>query len=532
MVQSKARQERQAMKALNEAALKLPPRDLSTNSFWKKLGEPQLIAAPMVRHTDLPCRMVFRKYGTQLAYTSMIDSDRFIAAKDRTKYFSTHEEDRPLIAQFGATNAEDFVRAAEILQDSVDAVCLNMDCPQRRAAQQGFGAYLMKDNAEEVLNIVRRAKAELKVPVVAKIRLLSLPATVGNGYKSVPLVSKTIEFCIKMEEAGISMLAIHGRTIDMSNSGSSCRDSKNHRPVYPSDYSAINEIQKHLKIPVVANGDIRSMADVSLCLETTGADAAMVATELLYNPRLYAMPPGSTRQAVKPLQQLSFAAEYLYMCSVYQGFTPETLKSHLVDSIIVPCLSPERKREMIPFGEGVETREDAEERLLEIAILLGVLCGGKDECVALADVKGGLEGAIGVLREAAKVREWLGEEGGGSIEDMVGRVKEVFGKAEGLVEEFRGRGEGPKRKLREGGGEVGGGEEEKRKMLKKLSKTILKEEGGKMKVKILAKAVAKRLGEEEGEGATKKMKRTLKVILGTSKRFKIDGKIVEIVKEG
>jgi hypothetical protein len=202
MVQSKARQERQAMKALNEAALTLPPRDLSTNSFWKKLGEPRLIAAPMgecsfppphsihshlrlisVRHTDLPCRMVFRKYGTQLAYTSMIDSDRFIAAKDRTKYFSTHKEDRPLIAQFGATNAEDFVRAAEILQDSVDAVCLNMDCPQRRAAQQGFGAYLMKDNAEEVLNIVRRAKAELKVPVVAKIRLLSLPATVGNGYK-------------------------------------------------------------------------------------------------------------------------------------------------------------------------------------------------------------------------------------------------------------------------------------------------------------------------------------------------------------
>ena len=136
-----------------------------------------------VRHTDLPCRMVFRKYGTQLAYTSMIDSDRFIAAKDRTKYFSTAQEDRPLIAQFGATNAEDFVRAAEILQDSVDAVCLNMDCPQRRAAQQGFGAYLMKKNEEEVLNIVRRAKAELKVPVVAKIRLLSLPATVGNGYK-------------------------------------------------------------------------------------------------------------------------------------------------------------------------------------------------------------------------------------------------------------------------------------------------------------------------------------------------------------
>ncbi|GMI03757.1 hypothetical protein TrRE_jg12662, partial [Triparma retinervis] len=369
MGQSKARQERQAMQALNEAAVSLPPRDLSSNTFWKKLGEPSHIAAPMVRHTDLPCRMVYRKHGTQLAYTSMIDADRFIAAKteDRTKYFSTVKEDRPLIAQFGATNADDFVKAAQIIEGEVDAVCLNMDCPQRRAAQQGFGAYLMKDNAEEVFNIVRRASTELKVPVVAKIRLLSLPATVGNGYKSVPLVSKTIEFCKKLEEAGISLVAIHGRTIDMSNSGASCRDQKNHRPVYPSDYEAINAIQKHLKIPVVANGDIRSMADVSSCLETTGADAVMVATELLYNPRLYAMPSNSTRQVVTPIKQLSFAAEYLHMASVYKGFTPETLKSHLVDSIIVPCLSPERKREMIPFGEGVSTWEDAERRLLEIA---------------------------------------------------------------------------------------------------------------------------------------------------------------------
>jgi len=127
----------------------------------------------------------------------MIDSDKFIAAEDseRKRFFTTDKMDRPLVAQFGATNANDFVQACTILQKDVDAVCLNMDCPQRRAAQQGFGAYLMKDNTDEVYNIVRRASMELTVPVVCKIRLFSLPATVGNGFKSVPLVSKTIEFC-------------------------------------------------------------------------------------------------------------------------------------------------------------------------------------------------------------------------------------------------------------------------------------------------------------------------------------------------
>eukprot|EP00520_Triparma_pacifica_P015337 CAMPEP_0118633264 /NCGR_PEP_ID=MMETSP0785-20121206/901_1 /TAXON_ID=91992 /ORGANISM="Bolidomonas pacifica, Strain CCMP 1866" /LENGTH=366 /DNA_ID=CAMNT_0006524121 /DNA_START=144 /DNA_END=1240 /DNA_ORIENTATION=- len=366
------------MSVLEEAVKDQPPRDLSSNSFWSSLASPKLVAAPMVRHTDLPCRMLYRKYGAQLAYTSMIDSDRFIAAsvEERGKYFSTTADDRPLIAQFGATNAHDFVGAAQLLQASVDAVCLNMDCPQRRAAQQGFGAYLMRDNAEEVYNIVRRASRELKVPVVCKIRLLALaPPTVGNGYKSIPRVSATIDFCKRLQDEGCAMIAIHGRTIDMSNSGASCRDNKNHRPVYPSDYDAINAIQKHLKIPVVANGDMRSMADIKTCLETTGADAAMVATELLYNPLLFSNPPNSGRQVVKPIQQLKNAAEYLFMCSKYGGYTPETLKSHLVDSIIVPCLSPERKREMIPFGEGVETRDDAERRLLEITILLSSVCG-------------------------------------------------------------------------------------------------------------------------------------------------------------
>ena len=93
-----------------------------------------------------------------------------------------------------------------------------MDCPQRRAAAQKFGAFLMKDNKPEVLNIIQRASRELTVPVVCKIRLLSLPTSLGNGSRpGIPLVSETVEFCKELESNGCSMIVVHGRTIDMKN---------------------------------------------------------------------------------------------------------------------------------------------------------------------------------------------------------------------------------------------------------------------------------------------------------------------------
>lgn len=340
----------------------------------------------------------------------------------------------------------------------------------------------------------------------------------------------------ELEKAGCSLVAIHGRTIDMSNSGASCRDSKNHRPVYPSDYDAIHAIQKHLTIPVVANGDIRSMADVKACLKKTGADAAMVATELLYNPHMFSMPSDAVRQVVTPTRQLLFAAEYLYTCSRYSGATPETLKSHLVDSIIVPTLSPERKREMIPFGDGVETREDAERRLLEIAVLLSVLCGGKDECVRLGELEGGLERAMGVLDDSGKCVKWMQEEGGGTLEERTDKVIQLFKIGRELMRDWKEGMKGPsvpllageetkKRKAAESTMKEKGTEKKRKKFVFKMARKLLKKSGGgKMKIKELAKAVSGKLGELE---KTKEVRKLLKDAIKMDKktRIRMEGKI-------
>ena len=520
---TKARAERNAMDVLNKDAKSLPPRDVSAHPFWSAIKQPKKIAAPMVRHTDHPCRMLLRKHGAELCYTSMIDSDKFIAAKpaDRSKFFTTSPEDRPLIAQFGAKNAADFVGAGKLLQDSVDGVCLNMDCPQRRAEQQKFGAFLMKDNMPEVFNIVRRAAKELTVPICAKIRLLSLPASCGNGgLPGIPLVSETIAFCKKLEEAGASLIAIHGRTIDM----------KNHRSMHPADHVAINAIRKHLTIPVVANGDVQSMKDLSNCLDVTGAEGAMVATELMYNPHLFEMEPKADRYECTPTKQLAFAAEYQHMCSIYEGGTPGTLMSHLVDTVIVPALSPESCRAMIPFGDGVDCLAKATMRLDEIALVLGVACKGVDKCVALKDVE---RDVFLTLKEAEGCVRWLGAGGEcKTAEGRIARVGELFERGVELMKGFAAGSEPPslgkraeeeaekkksKKRDREGNGQT-------EKVAKAARKAMKKAEVGGMTLKALTKAVMEKVGVEEGRA--KEVKKLVKAAIKDSTKMALEGKTV------
>ena len=131
----------------------------------------------MVGGSELPFRMMTRRYGTQLCYTPMIYSGPFSrdkAYRDAAENgFQTCQEDRPLVVHFCGNDPEVLLTAAKHVEHQVDAVDLNLGCPQRVAHAEHFGAYLLEEKDRPLLcSIVKRLSDGLSVPVFCKIRLL------------------------------------------------------------------------------------------------------------------------------------------------------------------------------------------------------------------------------------------------------------------------------------------------------------------------------------------------------------------------
>ncbi|KAG8384346.1 hypothetical protein BUALT_Bualt04G0108600 [Buddleja alternifolia] len=233
-------------------------------AHWKKLGRPKLIVAPMVDNSELPFRLLCRKYGAQAAYTPMLHSRIFNEnEKYRSEEFTTCKEDRPLFVQFCANDADVLLEAARRVEPYCDYVDINLGCPQRIAKRGNYGAFLMH-NLPLIMSLVEKLAKNLNVPVSCKIRMF-------------PDLQDTINYAKMLENAGCSLLAVHGRTRDE-------KDGKKFR----ANWKVIKAVKDAVNIPVLANGNIRHIEDVWQCLEETGAEGVLSAESLLENPALFA----------------------------------------------------------------------------------------------------------------------------------------------------------------------------------------------------------------------------------------------------
>jgi tRNA-dihydrouridine synthase 1 len=257
--------------------------------LWRAIGSPRWVCAPMVDGSELAFRELVRRYGVQLCYTPMINSKIFVADEEyRKSNFTTLPRDRPLCAQFCADDPDTFVAAAKLLQDKVDAVDLNLGCPQNIAKRGHYGSFL-QDEWGLVASIVRAAADGLRVPVWCKIRIF-------------PCVQKSIEYAQMLESAGASLIAVHGRTREQK--GKFCP---------PADLDVIRAIKRAVSIPVIANGNVLSFSDAERALEATGADAVMSAFALLDNPANFYEAPGD---GLAP-SRLALSREYLALAEAH-----------------------------------------------------------------------------------------------------------------------------------------------------------------------------------------------------------------------
>uniref|UniRef100_A0A8C8HA34 tRNA-dihydrouridine(20a/20b) synthase [NAD(P)+]-like n=1 Tax=Oncorhynchus tshawytscha TaxID=74940 RepID=A0A8C8HA34_ONCTS len=227
-------------------------------------GKVLKICAPMVRYSKLAFRSLVRKFDCDICFTPMIVAPDFMrSVKARDSEFTTNEADRPLIVQFAASDAQTLADAACVVAPFSDGVDLNCGCPQRWAMSDGYGACLI-NKPELVKDMVRHVRNQVGNPnytASIKIRI----------HKD---LRRTVDLCQKAEAAGVSWITVHGRTAE-----------ERHQPVH---FDAIKTIKDSLSVPVVANGDIKTLRDVETTHQLTGVDGVMAARGLLSNPAMFA----------------------------------------------------------------------------------------------------------------------------------------------------------------------------------------------------------------------------------------------------
>ena len=233
------------------------------------MNSPQYVVAPMVDHSDLAYRLLTRKYGAQLVYTQMFNSNSFVTSKEyRDNNFTTTEGDRPLIVQLAGHDPETLLQAGRYVEDRCDAIDINLGCPQGIAKRGRYGAFLMEEH-ELLAEMVSTMVKGLKVPVTCKTRV----------YKD---FDRSIKLCETLVNAGASALTIHGRT----------REEKG-QLVRECDWDMIRRIKAHFagRVPVIANGGIETFEDVHRCIDVAKVDGvrALMLRDIPYIPYIYAL---------------------------------------------------------------------------------------------------------------------------------------------------------------------------------------------------------------------------------------------------
>lgn len=225
--------------------------------------ENNIVLAPMAGITDLPFRVLAKRFGESLVYTEMVSAKALFYGDEKTKkLLNMKNEKKPIAVQIFGSDVESMVYATKYLQDKADIIDINMGCPAPKVVKNGDGSKLLL-NLDLVNKIVTNVVKTSNIPVTVKIR---------KGWDDKNIVA--IQVAKIIEEAGASAITVHGRTREEFYSGNA-------------DWNIIKEIKEAVKIPVIGNGDINSPESAKKMFEMTGVDGIMIGRACLGNPWIF-----------------------------------------------------------------------------------------------------------------------------------------------------------------------------------------------------------------------------------------------------
>ncbi len=225
--------------------------------------ENRIVFAPMAGISNMSYRTIIKEMGAGLIYSEMISNMGIVYNNQKTlDLLKISDSERPISIQIFGSDINSFVSAAKYVESNIhpDIIDINMGCPVPKVAVKSqAGASLLK-NPDKIYEIVKAVVNNTNTPISVKIRS-------GWNEKSI----NAVEVAKKIELAGASLICVHPRTRSQGYSGKA-------------DWNIIKEVKSSVTIPVIGNGDIKTIEDAKKMLDETKCDAIMIGRAALGNP--------------------------------------------------------------------------------------------------------------------------------------------------------------------------------------------------------------------------------------------------------
>ena len=246
------------------------------------LGERPVFLAPMEDVTDIGFRLLCKRYGASMVYTEFVSAEALVRdVKSTVRKLTIADEERPVGIQIYGRDVEAMVEAAKMVEQAgPDVIDLNFGCPVKKVAGKGAGAGMLQ-NIPKMLEITQKVVDAVRVPVTAKTRL---------GWNHEQLIITSL--AEQLQQCGIQALTIHGRTRSQMYTGNA-------------DWTLIGEVKRnpHIHIPIIGNGDIKSLSDADQAFDTYGVDAVMIGRATFGCPWLFSRRELSLDEKIDVLEE-------------------------------------------------------------------------------------------------------------------------------------------------------------------------------------------------------------------------------------
>lgn len=255
----------------------------------------RVFLAPLSGISDLPFRQLAWRHGAGLVFTEMVASRELVIDHPESHARLRGDGIDPHVVQLAGREARWMGEAARIAEDAGAAMIdINMGCPAKKVTGGYSGSALMRD-PDHALSLIEATVKAVSVPVTLKMRL-------GWDHDSLnaPLIAA------RAEAAGVQMITIHGRTRMQFYKGSA-------------DWDAIARVREAVTVPLIANGDVASRADIAECLRRSGADAVMIGRAAQGQPWICGKLAGSPDIPADRAARNAVALEHYLMMIAHYG---------------------------------------------------------------------------------------------------------------------------------------------------------------------------------------------------------------------